>query len=225
MTELVRRLLPWGAGGAFGACVANAVWLACLIFLETRGPVSLQAAEYPGLFRLSVGSALLLTFMQVPVGVTTAALVAQREPARALIGGFFYVLYIPINMISYFTYGRMAPLVHGPISGEEGAGLVARLIEIGDPLALFGTLPVLGYGLLGLAWCILAPSFWSLGRRDWQVTTALIFLSGFLSVLGGIGAYIDVEWLTRLCLIGGVVSFPALAMLGVSMWRERGSAA
>jgi hypothetical protein len=218
--SLARRLLPWGYSSAFAACVFNAVWLACIIYLESRGEVAVQAQTYPGVFRLGVGSALLLTIMQVPVLLATGVLIAQRDAARALVGGVFYALYIPINLLAYFSYGRLAPIVHAPSRlGEPGAELVADLIEIGHPLGLTGNFPILGYGVLGLAWCLYAPSLWSRGRL-WKVAASLLFVSGVLSVLGAVGGFIDLDWLATCCFLGGVVSFPALALLGVALWRE-----
>jgi hypothetical protein len=215
------RLLPWGYGGALTACVLNGIWLACLIFLESTGDVGVQAGTHPDIFLLSVGSAILLTFMQVPILLAFTALVAERDVARAAIGGLFYALYIPINLIAYFSYGRLAPMVHSPgLSGESSAALVAALVEIGHPLGLTGNLPILGYGVLGLGWCMLSTVVWHRSRL-WKVAAAFLFASGFLSMLGAVGGFIDVEWLTHCCFLGGVFSLPALALLGISMWKDK----
>lgn len=220
-TRLTERLLPWGYGGALAACLLNGVWLACMIYLASLGDVSVQARTHPGIFRLSVGSVLLLTLMQVPILLATGALAARRDPARALVGSVFYAMYIPVNLIGYFSYGRLAPMVHSPpLSGQEGARIVAGLIEIGHPLGLTGYLPVLGYGILGLAWCVLSTALWS-RRPLWKVAAAFLFTSGFLSVLGAIGGFVDLEWLAMCCFLGGVVSLPALALLGVAMLRTK----
>ena len=218
--ELTGQLLPWGASAALTACLLNGLWLFCLIFLENVGPVPEHARTFPGIFRLSVGSTLLLTLTQVPLLLAMVTLAAQRDLARALIGGSFYLLYVPINLVGYFSYGRLAPMVHSPpFSGHEGAGLIAEIIEIGSPLGFMGSLPVLGYGLLGLAWSLLAAPLWD-RRGCWRVASALLFLSGLLSLAGATGEFINVSWLAACCLLGGVVSLPALAAVGVAMWRE-----
>lgn len=213
----LRQVLRWGYSAAFVACALNLVWLACLIFLQGIGDVAAQARMYPGIFRLGVGAALVLTVLQVPILLALTTLAFKRFPARAAIGGVLYVIYIPINLIAYFLYGRLAPIVHSSSSGADSAALlVANLIEIGQPLGLTGALPLLGYAILGLAWCLLSSSLVGLGRL-WRVAGVLLFASGFLSVLGGIGTFIDVEWLGLCCLVGGVVSLPALAMTGVAL--------
>jgi hypothetical protein len=222
-----RGLLPWGYSAALAACLLNGVWLACMIYLAGLGDVATQARTQPGIFRLSVGSAVLLTVMQVPILLATCALAAQRDRARALVGGVFYALYVPVNLIAYYSYGRVAPLVHAPpLAGRQGAEVLAGLVEIGHPLALTGHLPILGYGILGLAWCVLSTALWSRGRL-WKVAVTFLFVSGLLSLLGAIGGFTDVPWLTHCCFLGGVVSLPALALLGIAIWREarRGRAA
>lgn len=223
--RLAVRLLPWGYGAAIIACALNLVWLACIITLESYGGVPIQAGEHPALFRLSVGAALLLTCMQIPILLSTTTLAAERDAACALVGGCFYLLYIPINLISYYSYGRLAPIAYAPEqAGEQSAQFVARLVEIGHPLGLTGNLPILGYGLLGLAWCILGIALWRRGRL-WNVAIAFLVLSGMLSLLGALGGFVDITWLSRCCFFGGVVSFPALLLLGVALWREARGAA
>jgi hypothetical protein len=219
-TGLTRRLLPWGYWAAFAACALNAIWLGCLVALVSFGDVARQAGMHPALFRTSVGSALLITIAQVPLLLATTALAAERDDARALVGGLLYALYVPVNLIGYFSYGRLAPIVHSPPGSERaGAPVVAMLVEIGHPLGLTGNLPVLGYGLLGLAWCLLSTALWSRGRL-WRIAVPLWFTSGLLSVVGAIGAFVDVPWLATGCFLGGVVSFPALAMIGVAIWKS-----
>lgn len=220
LRDLTGWLLPWGTGAALTACLLNGLWLFCLIFLENVGHVSEHARAFPSIFRLSVGSTLLLTLTQVPLLLTMVTLAAQRDVARALIGGAFYLLHIPINLVGYFTFGRLAPMVHSsPHSELKGAELIAEIIEIGNPLGFMGSLPLLGYGLLGLAWSLLASPLWDRGGW-WRVASALLFTSGLLSVMGATGEFINVSWLAVCCLLGGVVSLPALAVTAVAMWRE-----
>lgn len=214
------NLIPWGYRSAFAACFFNGVWIGCMIFLQTLGDVSIQAQSQPGIFRLSVGSALLLTMMQIPILLATVTLVLRQAPTSAIIGGTFYTLYIPINLISYYTYGRLAPMIHSePLSSKEGALLIAGMIEIGHDFGIIGNLPILGYGLLGIAWCLLAPALW---RRNgfWKITSGFLLVSGLLSFLGAVGSFIDIDWLTSCCFIGGIVSFPALALLGLALLQE-----
>ena len=218
--QLASGVLPWGVGAAVAACVLNAVWLACMITLESRGDVALQAGTSPGLFRVSVGSALLITIVQVPILLSMASLAAERDVARASIGGVFYALYLPVNLVGYFSYGRLAPMAYSPsLTALPEARVVADLVEIGRPLGLTGNLPLLGYALLGLAWCLLSSMLRRRGRL-WKVAAPLLFVSGFLSVLGGIGAFTDVGWLTACCFLGGVVSLPALGLLAAALWRD-----
>ena len=218
--RLERDTLPWGCGAAVASFLLNGVWLACLVALESRGGAAQQARTEPFVFRLGVGSALLITVLQVPILVAMVALAARRGVGRAMIGGLLYAVYVPINLVAYFSYGRLAPMVHSPsLSGEAEALAVAGLVEIGRPLSLTGNLPMLGYALLGLAWCMLASALWSRGRL-WKAASGLLVMSGALSVLGGTGAFVDLSWLTNCCLAGGVVSLPALAVTGVAMWRE-----
>jgi hypothetical protein len=220
MRQLVRKVLPWGFGAAVVSCVLNAVWLACIITLEGRGDVALQAATSPALFRVSVGSALLIALAQVPILITMASLAAERDVARASIGGVFYALYVPINLAAYFSYGRLAPMAHSPpLSALPEARVVAGLIEIGRPLGLTGNFPLLGYALLGLAWCLLSSALWYRGRL-WKAAASFLFLSGLLSVLGGIGAFADIGWLASCCFLGGVVSLPALGLLAAAFWKD-----
>ena len=215
-----RRLLPWGCGAAFAACLLNVLWLACIVFLQGQGDVATQAQSHPGVFRLSVGAALLLTILQVPILAAWALWAMERTPARAVLGGLFYALYIPVNLIAYYLYGRLGPLVHAPPGPrDELTRAVAAFIEIGHPLALFGTLPLLGYGLLGLAWCLLAPSLWRRGRPA-SAASILLTVAGALSLLGAAGGFLDVPWLTTCCFLGGVVSFPALCLLAIALWQE-----
>jgi hypothetical protein len=155
----------------------------------------------------------------VPILVAAAALAAERDAARALIGGAFYALYVPINLVAYFSYGRLAPIAHGPLTGEPTAATAAAFVEIGHPFGLLGNLPILGYGILGLAWCILPTALWHRGRL-WRVAVVLLMVSGILSVLGAAGGFTDVDWLTHGCFLGGVVSFPALGVLCAAMWHD-----
>lgn len=215
--DLTHRLARAGGGAALASCLLNGVWLACMIGLAGQGDVAAQARAYPGVFRLGVGATLLIAVLQVPVLLGLAAVAFERAPARALIGGAVYALYIPINLIAYYLYGRLAPIVHA----MPGKSLeVAAAIEIGHPLALTGALPILGYSLLGLGWCLLGSALWRRGRL-WAAAAALLGTSGLLSFLGAAGGFCDVAWLTTCCMIGGMVSLPALAVAGVAMLRER----
>jgi len=220
LSQFARKILPWGFGAGVAACALNAVWLACLIVLASRGDVAPQAGTSPALFRVSVGSAVLITLVQVPILLSMAALAAERDVARATIGGVFYALYLPVNLIGYFSYGRLAPMAYSPSLSElPEARVVAGLVEIGRPLGLTGNLPLLGYALLGLAWGLLSTALWNRGRL-WKVAAFLLFVSGFLSVLGGIGAFADVDWLAACCFVGGVVSLPALGLLAAVLWAD-----
>lgn len=214
------RLMAWGAAAALVACLLNGVWLACMVFLQGVGDVAAQAGGHPAVFRVSVGAALLLTLAQVPLLASTAVVAAHRDPVRALVGGAWYLLYVPVNLVAYFAYGRLGPIVHAPdAASDPNSALVAALVEIGHPLGLTGSLPLLGYGMLGLAWCLLASAL--RGRsRLWTTAAALLFLSGLLSILGALGAFADLAWMTAGCFLGGVVSLPALAVLGLALRRE-----
>lgn len=215
--SLRRSLAAWGAGAALVACLLNGVWLACMIYLQGVGGIAVQAGAHPVVFRVSVGASLLLTVAEVPILLAFAAVAAARDAARALIGGALYALYIPPNLIGYFAFGRLAPILHAP--GAEGSGTLATLVEIGHPLALTGNLPILGYGLLGLAWCLLASACARRGRR-WALAAAVLSLSGALGVLGACGVFADVSWLAACCFLGGVVSLPALGLLAAALAHE-----
>lgn len=214
------RVLPWGFGAAFAASVLNGVWLACFVWLQTRGDVAEQAGAYPTLFRVSVGAALLITLLQVPIAAATTLLAAERDLGRAMVGGLVYVLYIPINLVGYFSFGRLGPVVHSaPFAGDPAARATAALIEIGHPLAVTGALPLLGYALLGLGWCVLSTALWH-RAGTWRLTVPLLFTSGALSILGGLGAFTQIGWLTAGSVAGGVVSLPALACLAMALRQE-----
>jgi hypothetical protein len=82
-------------------------------------------------------------------------------------------------------------------------------------MALTGMLPVLGYGVLGLAWCLLTPPLWRQGRL-WRAASVLLFTSGVLSIAGAAGAFVAGPWLSAGSMLGGVVSLPALAVLALA---------
>lgn len=218
--ELAGALLPWGSRAALGASALNAVWLACFIALQTRGEVAVQAGAFPVLFRVSVGAALLITLLEVPIAAAVTALAAERDPGRAVVGGLFYALYVPVNLAGYFSSGRLAPALHAPpLADDPAARAIAATVEIGHPLAVTGALPLLGYTLLGLGWCLLASALRGRGGA-WRAAVPLLFGSGALSVAGGVGAFLQVPWLALGTLLGGVVSLPTLALLGVALHRE-----
>lgn len=159
LVALPAQLRRWGSASAGLACVLNGVWLACMIHLAGLGDTAAQVQVEPGVFRLSLGSCLVLTLLQVPILLAMAATAFERAPVASLIGGVVYALYVPLNLIGYFAFGRLAPLVYTAPAQTANAPLVASLIEIGGPFAITGILPVLGYGVLGLAWCFLAPGW------------------------------------------------------------------
>jgi hypothetical protein len=192
-----------------------------MIYLARLGDTAAQVRTHPGLFHLSLGSCVVLTLLQIPILLALVATAFERAPAASLIGGVAYALYVPLNLIGYFSFGRLAPLVDTAATRQPmGAPfLLAQLIEIGGPLALTGILPVLGYGVLGLAWCLLAPPFWQRGRL-WRAATMLLLTSGVLSIAGAVGAFLTIPWLSSGSMLGGVVSLPTLAVL-VLVFRDR----
>lgn len=209
-----------GAHAAFAACVLNGLWLACLVYLTGLGDTAAQVERNAALFRLSVGSCLVITFLEVPILLALVVTAAERDPARSIIGGVFYALYIPLNFIGYFLFGRLAPIAHARPHGDPiAAELVARQIEIGHPLALTGMLPVLGYGVLGVAFCLLALGLRGKSRL-WTATAALLFASGAASIVGAFGGFVASSWLEKGSLIGGVISLPALACVARGLYTE-----
>ena len=212
---LPAQLRRWGSAAAALACVLNGVWLACMIYLASLGDTAAQVRAHPGLFHLSLGSCVVLTLLQIPILLALVATAFQRAPAASLIGGVVYALYVPLNLIGYFSFGRLAPLVDTAATRQPmGISFLAQLIEIGGHLALTGMLPVLGYGVLGLAWCLLAPPLWQRGRL-WRAATMLLLTSGALSIAGAAGAFLTIPWLSTGSMLGGVVSLPTLAVLAL----------
>ncbi len=223
-TTLLEDLHLWGGSSAVAACALNLIWLICMVVLASIGDTAAQVQRHAWLFRLSVGSCLMLTLCQVPILMGFAAAVWTEKPARAVIGGFLYFVYIPINLIAYFSFGSLAPSVYSDGAGAEtGAPLVGILIEIGHPLGLIGNLPILGYGVLGAAWVLLASALVGRGKL-WSAAAWLIMCSGALSVLGLVGAFIGNVTLQLGCFAGGVVSLPAMGALGAALLRDGPSA-
>ena len=101
-----------------------------------------QVRAHLGLFRLSLAACVLLTLLQIPILLALAATIWPISPARSLVGAVTCAAYVPLNLVAYFSFGRLAPLVHAD-PGAGGAPLLAQLIEVGGPHALTGMLPFL----------------------------------------------------------------------------------
>ncbi len=207
----------WGSAAAALACLLNGAWLVCMIYLASLGETAAQVRAQPGIFHLSLGSCLVLTLLQIPILLALVAAAFELAPAASLIGGVVYVTYVSLNLIGYFSFGRLAPLVHTAATQRPAAiALLGPLIEIGGPTALTGMLPVLGYGVLGLAWCLLAPPLWRQGR-SWRAAVILLLTSGVLSIAGAAGAFLAIPWLSTGSMLGGVYRCqPSLCWLWLS---------
>ncbi len=224
LTRLRARLQLVGALAALTACLMNAVWLACMVYLAGFGDTAAQVRAHPGILRLSVGSCVLLTLAQVPILLAVLATAVRRAPVPSLLGALFYVLYISLNLGAYFIFGRLAPLVNASeMQAAPGTAVIASQIEIGGALAVTGTLPLLGYGVLGIGCCLLSAGLWR-RTRLWSAAAACLSVSGLLSIVGAAGAFVACSWLERGSLIGGIFSLPALALCSLALWRDQAAA-
>lgn len=213
-------LRRWGGTAALTSFALNMVWLGCLVSLARTGDLSAQVALRPAVFRLSIGACLVLTLCQIPVAAAMASLAWERAPGRAVAGGLVYLLYVPLNAAAYFSFGRLAPVVLAPGAAVPEPALVAQLVEVGGRVGLTGNLAVLGYGLLGCGWCLLAPALRSRGP-GWRWASAFLAGSGVASVAGAAGSFLDAAWLEPASMLGGVLSVPALALVGAALIRGR----
>jgi len=214
------RVARWGATAAWSACVLNGVWLASIIALVQHGDTAAQVRDLAWLFQLSVGAALLLTLCNIVVLVGAGVVAAHRDPVPGLVGTVVSLLYVPINLGAYFLFGAMSPVLWGaPEAGAVSTQTLAAAIEIGNPHALFGNLPLLGYAVLCTGWLFLIRALW--GRdRLWTATCVVMLLSAVPAIAGGLGAYLGNEILATGCFIGGIFSWPAVGLLAAALGRE-----
>lgn len=122
--------------------------------------------------------------------------------------------------MAYFSFGRLAPLVLAPGAAAPEAAIVAQLVEVGGRVGLTGNLAVLGYGLLGCGWCLLAPALEARGP-GWRWASAFLAASGVAGVAGAAGSFLDAAWLAQASILSGVLSVPALALAGTALLRGR----
>lgn len=208
------RLQRWAAVGAGAQFVLNGVWLATIIALMQIGPPAEHVVAQPGLFRISVGAALLLTLCQVPVLAAAGLTASLRDPVRGLLGAGIAGLYVPLNVAAYFLYGAMMPALLA--EGSPSATTLAHAIEVGGPLALFGMLPLMGYGLLSVGWVLMATALWGRSRL-WTATAALMLIGAVPTIAGTVGAYLAIPWLAAGCFIGGIFSLPSVGLLALAL--------
>ncbi len=215
------RLQRWAALGAGAQFVLNGVWLGTIIALMQIGPPAEHATAQPGLFRVSVGAALLLTLCQVPVLAAAGLTAALRGPVRGLLGAGIAAFYIPLNVTAYFLYGAMMPELLS--QGTPAATALAHAIEIGGPMALFGMLPLMGYGLLSVGWVLMATALWGRSRL-WTATAVLMLIGAVPTIAGTVGAYLAIPWLAVGCFVGGILSLPSVGLLALALWTDPGAA-
>jgi len=220
--SLLKDVRPWGFWAALIACLLNVWWVASMIALTQIPDTLAQAGQETWLFRSSVGACALLTILQLPILLALGLSAAERSKARALIGSSVYAMYIPLNLAAYYLYGMVFPRIATGHDGAEPFRQIIIALDVGKPLALFGNLPILGYGLLGLGWCLLGTAVFKRSRL-WRWTAAFMILSGGLSVVGALANYLDFENIALGTLLGGVFSVPALGLVGVALWMDHRS--
>lgn len=222
MEVILKQIRPWGLWATLISCLLNGVWLVCLFRLVSISTDTVeQAIQAPRLFRASVGVCVLLTIAAVPT-VLTVGLTAAAEgfPGRALVGSFICFCYVPINLIAYYLYGMVFPrLVRGREDGDVLLQPFILSVDIGQPYALFGSLPYLGYGMLGLGWCVLASALLERSKL-WRSASVFLIISGALSVIGAAGNFIDADLLVKGTVVGGMFSLPAFGLLCAALWQD-----
>ena len=187
--------------------VLTLLWVACMIALSGEETAALQLEASPVLFRVNFATCTLLTLAQVPLLVALSALVWERCPVRALMGGAFVLAYVPLNASCYFLGGAVLPRLLG---GEND--VLAAAVDMTVPAGLFGSLPVLGYAILGIGWIVLATVL--VGRsRLWAVASALMIMCGAACVLGAAGVFLDVPVLAHGSMAGGGIAVLVYAVL------------
>lgn len=221
--KLLDQLRPWGVWAALLGCLLNLVWLGSMIALAQLGPPVEQAAQAPWLFRVSLGACVVLTLLQLPILLALGLTAAERSQARALLGGAAYALYIPLNLAAYYLFGMVFPRLAGAETGVAELQPLLLALDIGQPYALFGNLPILGYGLLGLAWCLLGTAVFRRSRL-WAWAAVFMLLSGGISAVGAVGNFVDLELVAVGTMVGGVISVPALALVAAALWRDNRAA-
>lgn len=194
---------------AAGSVVLTAIWVVTMAVLSSSGDTAAQLAAHPVLFEVDFAACTLLTLLQVPLLVALGATAWARRPVAALVGAGIYLTYVPLNISCYFLNGAVLPrLIHG---GPEYAQLAAA-VDINSPVSLFGALDVLGYGLLGVGWIVLATAL--MGRsRLWNVTAALMIMGGAACVMGVVGLFVRSALLQQGVMVGGIVALAVYALL------------
>ncbi len=217
-SQLSRDMRALGLAASAGSLVLTLLWVGCMIALSGEKTAALQLQAHPVLFRVNFAACTLLTLAQVPLAVALAGLAWDRCPVRALMGGAFVLAYVPLNVSCYFLNGAILPRLLG-----GGHAELAAAVDMLAPVSLFGSLDVLGYGILGIGWIVLATVL--LGRsRLWAVASALMIMCGVACVLGAVGVFVDVPWLAHGSVAGGGIAVPSYALL-VAAFRQRPSSA
>jgi hypothetical protein len=205
-SKLSEDMRSLGLAASAGSLVLTLLWVACMIALSGQETAALQLAAHPMLFRVNFAACTLLTLVQVPLAVALAALAWERCPVRALTGGALVLAYVPLNVSCYFLNGAVLPR----LLGEHP--VLASAVDMLSPVSLFGSLDVLGYGILGLGWTAIATVL--VGRsRLWAVAAALMIMCGLACVLGALGQFVDVPVLAHGSMAGGMIAVLVYAVL------------
>jgi hypothetical protein len=218
-SALNRTAPRWGFWASLGGLAVSVLWGLGMFVIGGKAPVQ-AVLEHPTVYRLTFLVCFFGPLVEIAALVALAVLAAQRSPMRAVVGALIALVYVPLNLSCYFLNAAVQPRLAAAPSFGPMERTISALLSMEHPYSLYGSLDILGYGLLGVGGLLIMSALWGRSRL-WTWATAAWALCTVGCVAGPVGIVLDSRMLTNGSVAGGAVSVVSWILTALAFRQEQ----